>query len=65
MGNEHSTLFLVMCFVLASDDDLLAERSIQEVYYLWRLAGGDLEGLLKKTGHIRTKPPVTKLAGCV
>jgi TBC domain-containing protein kinase-like protein len=37
----------------------LSERSFDEVYYLWRLAGGDLEGVLKSQGLVKTKPPVT------
>ena len=41
--------------------DLLGERLIQEVYYLWSLAGGDLVGELKKSGHIRSEPPICKL----
>lgn len=43
-------------------DDLLAERSLEEVYYLWKLAGGDLEGSLQRAGLIRTNPPITKLS---
>ncbi|XP_076117916.1 TBC domain-containing protein kinase-like protein [Mytilus galloprovincialis] len=40
-------------------EDHLSERSMDEVYYLWRLAGGDLEGVLKSQGLVKTKPPVT------
>ena len=40
-------------------EDHLSERSFDEVYYLWRLAGGDLEGVLKSQGLVKTKPPVT------
>ncbi|KAL4235012.1 hypothetical protein ACF0H5_006650 [Mactra antiquata] len=43
------------------DNDHLSERNMEEVYYLWRLAGGDLEGVLKKAGMIKAKPPVTIL----
>ena len=39
--------------------DHLTELS--EVYYLWYLAGGDLEGELKKAGIIRTQPPVCRM----
>jgi len=39
--------------------DHLSERCMEEVYYLWRLAGGDLEAVLKKAGMIKTKPPIT------
>ena len=45
-----------------ADIDHLAERSIDEVYYLWRLAGGDLETALKKEGLIKSAPPINKLA---
>jgi len=41
--------------------DHLTELLISEVYYLWCLAGGDLEGELKKAGIIRTQPPVCRL----
>lgn len=41
------------------EDDDLAKRSIEEVYYLWRLAGGDLEGSLKKAVLVKSKPPIT------
>jgi len=40
------------------DLDYLSERSIEEVYYLWTLAGGDLEAVLRKAGKIKAKPPV-------
>ncbi|KAL3878639.1 hypothetical protein ACJMK2_030970 [Sinanodonta woodiana] len=40
-------------------DDHLSERSMEEVYYLWRLAGGDLDTALRKAELIKTKPPIT------
>lgn len=43
------------------EDDLLSERPLQEVYHLWTLAGGDMEGELKKRGLIKTKPPIMTL----
>uniref|UniRef100_A0A0G2K9Q0 TBC1 domain containing kinase n=1 Tax=Rattus norvegicus TaxID=10116 RepID=A0A0G2K9Q0_RAT len=43
------------------DDDYLAERSIEEVYYLWCLAGGDLEKELINKEIIRSKPPICTL----
>ncbi|XP_078369645.1 TBC domain-containing protein kinase-like protein isoform X2 [Oculina patagonica] len=43
------------------EEDLLSERPLHEVYHLWRLAGGDLEGELKKRGLIKTKPPIMTL----
>ena len=51
-----------MCFlILDYNPDHLSERSMEEVYYLWQLAGGDLEGVLKKAGLIKVRPPVTIL----
>jgi len=41
--------------------DHLTELLISEVYYLWCLAGGDLEGELKRAGIIRTQPPVCRM----
>ncbi|KFZ49166.1 TBC domain-containing protein kinase-like, partial [Podiceps cristatus] len=43
------------------DSDYLSERSIEEVYYLWCLAGGDLEKELVNKEIIRSKPPVCTL----
>nr|XP_044623370.1 TBC domain-containing protein kinase-like protein isoform X5 [Equus asinus] len=43
------------------NSDYLAERSIEEVYYLWCLAGGDLEKELVNKEIIRSKPPVCTL----
>ncbi|KAM8940080.1 TBC domain-containing protein kinase-like protein [Pelodytes ibericus] len=43
------------------DSDFLSERSIEEVYYLWCLAGGDLEKELISKGIIRSKPPICTL----
>ena len=36
-------------------------RPLREVYHLWSLAGGDMEGELKKRGLIKTKPPIMTL----
>ncbi|XP_071951591.1 TBC domain-containing protein kinase-like protein isoform X2 [Antedon mediterranea] len=44
------------------DIDHLAMRSIDEVYYLWGLAGGDLESELKKKTLIRSHPPICGVA---
>jgi len=41
--------------------DLLSRRHVSEIYYLWKLAGGDLEGSLRKAGLIRQHPPITQL----
>ena len=49
-------------FFPEADMDHLAERSIDEVFCLWQLAGGDLESTLKKEGLIKSAPPVNKLS---
>ncbi|XP_078532731.1 TBC domain-containing protein kinase-like protein isoform X1 [Lissotriton helveticus] len=41
--------------------DYLSERSIDEVYYLWCLAGGDLEKELINQEIILSKPPICTL----
>ncbi|XP_032256841.1 TBC domain-containing protein kinase-like protein isoform X1 [Phoca vitulina] len=43
------------------NSDYLSERSIEEVYYLWCLAGGDLEKELVNKEIIRSKPPICTL----
>ncbi|XP_033632187.1 TBC domain-containing protein kinase-like protein [Asterias rubens] len=50
---------------LESSDDHLELRSIAEVYYLWGLAGGDLEAELRKKGLLRSSPPICNLADLV
>ncbi|KAI0219641.1 TBC domain-containing protein kinase-like protein [Lamellibrachia satsuma] len=45
--------------------DLLGERGINEVYYLWQLTGGDLETTLRREGLIPTKPPIINLTSYV
>ncbi|KAF4792285.1 hypothetical protein TURU_122968 [Turdus rufiventris] len=52
---------LKFILMLDEDNDYLAERSIEEVYYLWCLAGGDLEKELVNKEIIRSKPPVCTL----
>jgi TBC domain-containing protein kinase-like protein len=39
----------------------LLEHSLQELYYLWHLAGGDVQAELKKQGLIRTKAPILSI----
>jgi len=39
-------------------DDHLSQRSMAEVFYLWKLAGGDVEAVLRKAGLAKTKVPV-------
>uniref|UniRef100_A0AAR2JJS8 TBC domain-containing protein kinase-like protein n=1 Tax=Pygocentrus nattereri TaxID=42514 RepID=A0AAR2JJS8_PYGNA len=43
------------------NEDYLSERSVDEVYHLWCLAGGDLEKELTNKGIIQSKPPVCTL----
>ncbi|KAL5477249.1 hypothetical protein EMCRGX_G024018 [Ephydatia muelleri] len=45
--------------------ECLAERSLEEVYYLWCLAGGDVEKEMKKHGLIHPKPPICGLPSLV
>lgn len=40
---------------------LLTERPLREVYYLWSLAGGDMELELRRAGLIQSKPPICSL----
>ncbi|XP_063231826.1 TBC domain-containing protein kinase-like protein [Bacillus rossius redtenbacheri] len=44
---------------------LLFERKPQELYYLWQLAGGDVQSELKKQGLIRTKAPILNMPDLV
>jgi TBC domain-containing protein kinase-like protein len=44
--------------MLDMNEDHLSQRSMEEIYYLWRLAGGELFGALKKEGLVKTKPPI-------
>ena len=55
------TYNIIHLLFLDYNPDHLSERSMEEVYYLWQLAGGDLEGVLKKAGLIKVRPPVTIL----
>ena len=57
---------MMFCVTWNTDDDdgdidLLSRRHISEIYYLWKLAGGDLEGSLRKAGLLRQQPPITQL----
>ncbi|XP_048467290.1 TBC domain-containing protein kinase-like protein [Rhincodon typus] len=47
------------------DEDYLSERTIDDVYYLWCLAGGDLEKELTIKGIIRSKPPICTLSNFI
>ncbi|CAG0883097.1 unnamed protein product [Cyprideis torosa] len=41
-----------------SADSPLSERPLGEVFYLWQLAGGDVENELTKMGLVKQKPPI-------
>ncbi|CAL1269718.1 unnamed protein product [Larinioides sclopetarius] len=43
-------------------DDHLSKRPLQELYYLWQLAGGDLEAELRRQELIKAKPPVVTVS---
>lgn len=47
------------------EEDLLSERTIQETYHLWTLAGGDVFGELKKYGLLKTFPPVCNMPNVI
>ena len=57
--------YIMIILVTSGDEDHLGHRSIEEVYYLWQLAGGDLAGTLRKAALVRTQPPITKIAKSV
>lgn len=48
-------------YFLIESDILLEERTIDEVYYLWCIAGGDAINSFKKAFLVRPEPPVTTL----
>jgi hypothetical protein len=37
-------------------------RSIDQIYYLWKLAGGDLTAVLKTAGLIKISPSISKIS---
>ncbi|ESN99565.1 hypothetical protein HELRODRAFT_113661 [Helobdella robusta] len=43
------------------DNDLLSECDMHQVYNIWKLAGGDVEALFKKSGRISRKAPIINL----
>lgn len=50
---------------IAMIEDHLSQRPLEEVYYLWQLAGGDLEAELRRQELIRAKPPVVTISKIV
>uniref|UniRef100_UPI00358E9E24 TBC domain-containing protein kinase-like protein isoform X2 n=1 Tax=Myxine glutinosa TaxID=7769 RepID=UPI00358E9E24 len=64
-GLRCANLELTTCPESVEDADLLAERSLDEVYHLWGLAGGDLERELVSHGIICCKPAVCTLPNLV
>jgi len=55
---DFNKLLLEMNGDSAVFDDHLACRPIEEVFHLWRLAGGDIFTELKRHGLLNTKPPL-------
>jgi TBC domain-containing protein kinase-like protein len=45
----------------ADEDQPLDVLAIQETYYLWKLAGGDILGELTKHGLMVTRPPIVSV----
>ncbi|XP_059486518.1 TBC domain-containing protein kinase-like protein [Neocloeon triangulifer] len=45
--------------------DYLGERSLQEIFYLWQLAGGDVHGELRRQGLVRRRPPILSIGNLV
>lgn len=39
----------------------IISRKMDELYYLWQLAGGDISMELKKQGLIRSRPPILSI----
>ena len=39
----------------------IIKRKMDELYYLWQLAGGDISVELKKQGLIRSRPPILSI----
>uniref|UniRef100_A0A8C4R862 TBC domain-containing protein kinase-like protein n=1 Tax=Eptatretus burgeri TaxID=7764 RepID=A0A8C4R862_EPTBU len=64
-GLRCANLELTTCPESVEDADLLAERSLDEVYHLWGLAGGDLERELVSHGIVCCKPAVCTLPNLV
>ncbi|CAH1778018.1 unnamed protein product [Owenia fusiformis] len=50
-------------FSQVEDEELepLRELDIDQVYYLWQLAGGDIIRTLDNAGKIKSRPPITNL----
>ncbi|XP_011298029.1 TBC domain-containing protein kinase-like protein [Fopius arisanus] len=40
-------------------------RNMEELYYLWQLAGGDMTVELKKNGLIRSRPPILSIPNLI
>ncbi len=47
------------------DEDAFNVLTLEEIYYLWRLAGGDVISELRKRGLVVTKPPILSLSKVV
>lgn len=59
-SSKHE-LYNFLSFYRKCKRDQLSERSMKEIYYIWQLAGGNVEQELKKQKLIRTKPAILTL----
>lgn len=48
-----------------SNNKKIISRKMDELYYLWHLAGGDMTVELKKQGLIRSRPPILSIPNLV
>ncbi|XP_043483244.1 TBC domain-containing protein kinase-like protein isoform X1 [Leptopilina heterotoma] len=48
-----------------NSQDKIITRKMEELYYLWQLAGGDITVELKKQGLIRSRPPILSIPNLV
>lgn len=44
-----------------NSENKIITRKMEELYYLWQLAGGDITVELKKQGLIRSRPPILSI----
>lgn len=48
-----------------NSENKIITRKMEELYYLWQLAGGDITVELKKQGLIRSRPPILSIPNLV
>lgn len=46
------------CEDIYSNENLLFMRPLKEIYYWWKLTGGDVQAELKKEGLIKSEAPI-------